>query len=717
MKSLSKSTLFLLALCLQSVLTVQASDTLEISVSGRQVYCPMEDIFIGSNFSISDPNSNSVDAFYIQISSGYQVNIDQLRLTGDHPNIQTSWDVIEGKLTISYVGSVPIPFDVLENVVRDVVYTSLNVQISNEKFFSFSIGEASFLPSNGHYYEYVPFEGITWGAAKAEAESRTYFGLQGYLATVTSEDEAQLTGEQARGTGWIAGSDQGTEGVWIWLSGPETGTVFWNGGPEGSSPNFAFWNQGEPNNLGSEHYAHITDPSIGVPGSWNDLPFEGGSGLYAPKGYIVEYGGMPGDPEINISASTSIYVPQIETTFNAEICVSGVGELRAFPSEGEVQWFDQMNGGNLLSTGTVFTTPFLTESTTYYAMVVVNGCQTVPRTPVEANVNQFPQILSINDDVVCVGSSANLSATSDFGTIQWYETLTSSTPLSSGSFFITPELFQDTTYYVEADQNGCGSGDRFPVQGTVDSVYPSFELPEEATICLNEGSVFVEAMNPGGTYFYQWRNEEGDMIGSAQGIPISSGGVYTVIAISSSGCVSDPKRVTIYESELASFSSENLTIEDETDNNRIIIDSNSLGSGTYEFALDDPNGPFTSNTTIDQISPGLHTLYIRDVGGCGSLSYQFSVLDYPSFFTPNDDGVNDYWQLKGINRSFYTIAEIKIYNRYGVLVANVDPESRGWNGVSKGWRLPSNDYWFSAKLTDVNGITVERKGHFSLLRR
>ena len=43
------------------------------------------------------------------------------------------------------------------------------------------------------------------------------------------------------------------------------------------------------------------------------------------------------------AASTSIYIPQIETTFNAEICESGIGELRAFPSEGEVHWFDQMN--------------------------------------------------------------------------------------------------------------------------------------------------------------------------------------------------------------------------------------------------------------------------------------------------------------------------------------------------------------------------------------
>lgn len=699
------------------IMPIHAQTTIGVSVSGRQVYCPLDVIRIGSNFTFISPTGPGAQAFYIQISTGYQINIDQLRLEGDHPSINTEWDVIEGKLILtSAIGNL-ISYERLEAAARDVVYQSLNVQLTGEKFFSFSLGSASYLPSNNHYYEYIPQIGITWGAARAAAESRTYFGLQGYLVTITAQDEADLVGEQVRGTGWIAGSDQGTEGVWRWLSGPESGTIFWNGLSSGSSPNYANWNPGEPNDLDGEDYAHITDPSVGNPGTWNDLPFAGGTNLYEPKGYVVEYGGMPGDPILNISGSTSIFIPQIRTSFNAEICQEGIGQLIAIPSEGEVLWFDQMTGGNLLATGQVFTTPFLTSSTTYYAMVSVNGCQTVPRTPVEANVNQFPSITTTNDELICIGSSVTLSATSDFGTLRWYESLTSTEVIHNGNFFNTPEIFENTTYYVSVDENGCGSEERFPVNITVDDVFPSFDLQEEATICVDQGSVFVEATNPSGTYFYQWRNEEGNMIGSAQGIPISTGGVYTVIAISSSGCVSDPRIVTVTESELSTFTSENITIDDTTENNTIVIDTESIGIGDYEFSMDDPNGSYTSTTTFEQIEPGLHTLYIRDVGGCGNLSYQFSVLDYPSFFTPNGDGVNDLWQLKGINASFYTDAEIQIYNRYGILVATLNPDSAGWNGVSKGWRMPSNDYWYSIKLTDINGITIERKGHFSLLRR
>lgn len=108
--------------------------------------------------------------------------------------------------------------------------------------------------------------------------------------------------------GLIGGSDAKKEGKWKWVTGPENGTIFWNGLSDGSTPNFAFWNTGEPNQMGDEDYAHITAPNVGIRGAWNDLSNTGStSGDYQPKGYIVEYGGTPGDPALDLSASTRIY--------------------------------------------------------------------------------------------------------------------------------------------------------------------------------------------------------------------------------------------------------------------------------------------------------------------------------------------------------------------------------------------------------------------------
>ncbi|WP_430967286.1 T9SS type B sorting domain-containing protein [Spongiimicrobium sp. 2-473A-2-J] len=369
-----------------------------ITAQGDQIYCPLTAIPITTDFDIVDPDDTEVEAFFIQISTGYQIGQDTLRLAVSHPNITTSWDEIQGKLTLRGPLGGMVNYVDLIAAVRDVVFESTALYPTEEKTFSLSIGVASFLPLTGHYYEYVPAIGIPWDQARIAAQGRTYFGLQGYLATITSREEAQLVGEQAAGAGWIGGSDEDIEGQWTWKTGPEAGTVFWNGGLGGSSPNFAFWNNGEPNNVPGadgqgEDYAHITAPSVGIPGSWNDLRNSGEpSGDFQPKGYMMEYGGMPGDPMLNLAASTKISTPVIESSTGVEICGNGVLTLDATASQGTVLWFDAETGGNLVHTGANFTTPLLSQTTTYYAYASVNSCQTGSRTAVDAIVYPEPLI-------------------------------------------------------------------------------------------------------------------------------------------------------------------------------------------------------------------------------------------------------------------------------------------------------------------------------------
>ena len=189
--------------------------------------------------------------------------------------------------------------------------------------------------------------------------------------------------------------DEETENVWKWVTGPEAGLIFWNGLANGSTPNFAFWNTGEPNNFGNsnEDYVHITAPNVGIVGSWNDLTVTGdASGDFQPKGYIVEYGGMPGDPVLNISASTSIYIPQIVSTSNEDTCPGGTVTLTATANEGTVFWYDSSTGGTLLGSGNTFTTPALNTSTTYFAAASPEGCPSINRVPVTAIINPLPVV-------------------------------------------------------------------------------------------------------------------------------------------------------------------------------------------------------------------------------------------------------------------------------------------------------------------------------------
>src|SRR5690606_21557842 len=114
---------------------------------------------------------------------------------------------------------------------------------------------------------------------------------------------------------------------------------------------YSFWNEDEPNDLNGEDYAHITAPGVGIPGSWNDLPITGGVDDFQPFGFIVEYGGMDGDPLVDLSASTKITTPRILESTSAMSCGPGTVVLSATAvgGIGEPLWFDGQD--NLLHTG------------------------------------------------------------------------------------------------------------------------------------------------------------------------------------------------------------------------------------------------------------------------------------------------------------------------------------------------------------------------------
>ena len=73
--------------------------------------------------------------------------------------------------------------------------------------------------------------------------------------------------------------------------------------------------------------------------------------------------------------------------------------------------------------------------------------------------------------------------------------------------------------------------------------------------------------------------------------------------------------------------------------------------------------------------------------------------------------------MLGVSKDFYPTSLIYIYDRFGKIMAKVNPTSNGWDGYYNGVELPSDDYWFSVQLVDNNGVDRIRKGHFSLIRR
>ena len=98
-----------------------------------------------------------------------------------------------------------------------------------------------------------------------------------------------------------------------------------------------------------------------------------------------------------------------------------------------------------------------------------------------------------------------------------------------------------------------------------------------------------------------------------------------------------------------------------------------LGIGDYEFAIDDPNGPYQNDPFFENVRPGIHTIYIRDRNDCGIAQIDVSVIGYKKFFTPNGDGIHDSWRILGIREDFQPNSRVYIFDRYGKLLKELDP--------------------------------------------
>jgi len=267
--------------------------------------------------------------------------------------------------------------------------------------------------------------------------------------------------------------------------------------------------------------------------------------------------------------------------------------------------------------------------------------------------------------------------------------------------------FQDIYVRIENPEDISCIGIGNNISLTVNPI-PQFELLDTIILCLNNLPLTVSSSNPQGNYNYQWQDENGTILGNQPTIDITKAGTYTLTATTTDGTnCTNSKSIVATASNIATIT--NTNIIDNSTNNTITIEVS--GEGDYEFALDDITGPYRDNNVFTNLEPGLHFIYINDKNGCGIVSKQISIIGVENFFTPNGDGINDTWQIKGV--SFQPNSKIYIFNRYGKVITKLDPLGKGWDGLYNGKPLPSTDYWYKAILDDGRIL----KGHFSLIRK
>ncbi len=85
----------------------------------------------------------------------------------------------------------------------------------------------------------------------------------------------------------------------------------------------------------------------------------------------------------------------------------------------------------------------------------------------------------------------------------------------------------------------------------------------------------------------------------------------------------------------------------------------------------------------------------------------------PNIFTPNEDGINDAFYVRGKNIS---IINLSIFNRWGSLVYESDVLNHGWDGRFKGKECAEGVYFFTSTITFNDGSIEIKQGSVTLLR-
>lgn len=135
---------------------------------------------------------------------------------------------------------------------------------------------------------------------------------------------------------------------------------------------------------------------------------------------------------------------------------------------------------------------------------------------------------------------------------------------------------------------------------------------------------------------------------------------------------------------------------------KIVVDSHGELSlnATYNSYQWFENGiPVSTSEVISPNSNSLYTVEVTLNGGCKILTDEHLVL--PNVFTPNNDGINDYFKFDEILPNF-NVFSISIFNRWGQNVYESNKLTDGWDGQFRGKKCPEGTYYWQLKYFKTN---------------
>jgi gliding motility-associated-like protein len=173
----------------------------------------------------------------------------------------------------------------------------------------------------------------------------------------------------------------------------------------------------------------------------------------------------------------------------------------------------------------------------------------------------------------------------------------------------------------------------------------------------------------------------------------TASGIYTFTPTTGQCGLTTTMSITVFQSPTA-FTVTTTDVVNNSPNGIIEISSPIGGSAPFQYSIN--NSSFTTDTTFSNLQPGNYTITIQDINGCqfSKVATINSVCIFPNAITPNNDTLNDTFNLNGCD-----VDSLKLFNRYGREVNSFTNYSDQWNGKNnKGESLPDGTYFYVAEI-------------------
>ncbi|MFT7900361.1 T9SS type B sorting domain-containing protein [Tenacibaculum ascidiaceicola] len=194
-----------------------------------------------------------------------------------------------------------------------------------------------------------------------------------------------------------------------------------------------------------------------------------------------------------------------------------------------------------------------------------------------------------------------------------------------------------------------------------------------------------------------------------ENIPAGTG-YYVIATHIISGCqqnsISEPIDIEDYQP---------LTLEIDDSVKNTLIANADFGLPPYEYSVD--GGDFGPDNEFLILQTKDYTITVRDARGCEvtlTVRGEYISIFVPNLFTPDGDGINDYWYPREVED--YHDIKVFIYDRYARNIADFKGTVEGWDGTYEGTPLPSGDYWYTIYFKELSGQEKKIMGHFTLYR-